>query len=670
MKHALYFLDATHESKLGLSSDTMPIQLGLVASHCLKDHGDLVEVEIFKYLRDLEQRISTRPPLILAVSNYLWNFNLGYEVASIVKKELPHVLTVFGGPNYPDDRDEQIDFLREHPNIDVYIYKDGELPFSNLVSEYLKNPVIEAIQRARLPSCHALVDGEPCFGDLMPRLADLSQTPSPYTAGLMDKFFEENLIPPIQSNRGCPFPCTYCTEGGRYYNKVYKGSLALKKENLDAIVQRIKHTGTLRITDSNFGMFPEDVEFCEYMGEVRKRTGYPDYLTCSTGKNCKERVLRCNELLGNIMRFTASVQSLNQEVLRNVRRTNISLDQIVALSDQVSDTDTHSYSEIILGLPGDSMAAQIESFSGLIASGISNITQHQLALIHGTEVASRKSREKWRIRGMFRPIQRCVGVYDFFGRHFPSVDIEEICVANSTMTYEDYLEARRLYLTVGLFYNDRVFGEIHGLLRILQLPTWDWLWRIHQSIPEMPPELQALYEGFTRDTRGELWETREQLVRDVTAEVERYASGELGGNLIYKYRSMGLIERFAQAHDTAYAHLRAYLADHGVDCADVVEDLERFSQHRKGNLLDTDLEIVEAFDVDVLRILRDVKFARDKRLLDELRYRTRVRIAHSDKQKETLHQQLDFYGRDIGGLTMLLSRYPVKRFYRQAEPVG
>ena len=55
------------------------------------------------------------------------------------------------------------------------------------------------------------IDGKPFFGPLDCRLEDLSEIPSPYTTGMMDKFFSEKFIPAIQTNRGCPFSCTYCS---------------------------------------------------------------------------------------------------------------------------------------------------------------------------------------------------------------------------------------------------------------------------------------------------------------------------------------------------------------------------------------------------------------------------------------------------------------------------
>lgn len=671
MEKAIYLLDLTHESKLGLGSDMMPLQVGLIGAHCLKDHGERVRVELFKFIADLEKAVRETPPFIVGVSNYMWNINLGYKAAGLIKKERPETILVFGGPNFPDTFDEQVGFLKKYPDIDFYINKDGEVPFSRLAGFLLENPDLTAAKQARLPSCCSLVEGIPYFGEVDARLMDLSATPSPYTTGLMDKFFEHKLLPTLQTNRGCPFTCTFCTEGSKYYNKIGRLSLERKKADIEYIVARNKHTKTLRITDSNFGMFAEDVEFCQYLSEVQKRTGFPEYVASSTGKNQKERILKCNELLGGIMRFTASVQSLNPQVLKNIKRDNISLDQIISLSDRISDTETHSYSEIILGLPGDSLETEKESIEGLTRAGISNVTQHQMALIYGTEMGTAQCRQEYQMKTKFRPVQRCIGLYSMNEETFTAVEIEEICVANSTMSYEDYLEARRLYLTVGFFYNDRIFGEIHALLRFLQLSTWQWLLLIHEDVKtnEKTARIRGLYDGFLNETRAELWETPQDLTRDVSKDIDQYASGEIGGNLIYKYRSQAITENFEELQQTAYRNLRAYLAKSGVVCEDLVRELEIFSQYQKANLFDFELTRMETFTYDIIKLIKDPSLAREKKELKDIRCPTTIRFAHTDQQKETIGRQLDFYGRSIGGLTMLLARFPIKRFYRTAEKI-
>jgi hypothetical protein len=667
MKKPIYLIDLTHESVLGLGSDTMPLQIGLIATYCLKEHGDRVEVEIFKYISDFEAAVRRRPPFLIGSSNYLWNIDLCYKFVQAVRRRHPEVITVFGGPNYPDEQTEQIDFLRAHPDIDFYIEKDGEVPFARLVGRLLDEADVAAAKKAMLPSVHALHEGEAYFGSLEPRLRDLTAIPSPYTAGLMDKFFDGRLLPTIQTNRGCPFSCTFCTEGSRYYTKVFKTNFERKKAEIDYIVARIGNIKTLRITDSNFGMFEEDVEFCRYLGKIQDETGYPEYVTCSTGKNKKERILECNQLLKGAMRLTASVQSLSPVVLDLVKRSNVSLDALMMMSDQTSDTDTHSYSEVILALPGDSLAIEQETISGLMDAGIGNITQHQLALIYGTEINSRASRATHGMRSKSRPIQRCVGSYRFLGEDIAAIETEEICIANNTLPYEDYVEARRFYLTVGLFYNDRIFGEIHALLRVLKLPTYEWIKLLHDNAAAFPQEIARLYESFTADTVNELWDDPDQLRRDVSANLPRYVAGEAGGNIIYKYRSKATIDHFEVLHATAYRYLRQHLHDKGVSCADAVRDIETYSRHQKFDLLNTDYSSIETYSYDVHRLITDAEFARKGHRLDELRRATTIRIEHSSRQRATIERQLGIYGRDLGGLTMLLSRFPVKRFYRNAE---
>lgn len=669
-KKTIYLIDLAHESSLGIGSDTMPLQLGLVGAYCLHELGDQVEIEIFKFTKEFEEAALEKPPFLIGVSNYLWNIDIGTKYIQALKRRYPDVITVFGGPNYPDVQEEQVDWLKDNPDADFYIYKDGEVPFTNLLKYLLNNPDIAAAKQARLPSIHAIHDGEAYFGELEPRIRDLASVPSPYLMGLMDKFFDQRLIPTIQTNRGCPFTCTFCTEGGRYYNKVFKSSLERKVAEVDYILGHIKHTRTLRITDSNFGMFQEDQDFCEHLGKMQDDTGYPEYIMCSTGKNKKERVLKCNELLHGAMRLTASVQSLSPEVLDAVKRNNISIDGLMYLSDETSETDTHAYSELILALPGDSVERHEMSMDELMKIGIGNITQHQLALIHGTEMNSRKSREEYGYRSSFRPIQRCVGTYSFGDDEFASVEVEEIAISTNTLSYDDYLSLRRLYLTVGVFYNDRIFGEIHALLRLLSLSTFAWIKTIHDNIHNLEPEIRALYDGFTHDTAGELWDTHVQLDKDVSADVDRYESGELGGNIIYKYRSKSIVEHFEEVHQIAFKFLREFLAKEGKNCELAVAELERFSRHQKLDLFNLEYSAEADFAYDIPKMVQDAAFARKGGKLEDLRYPVKVAIRHSEKQRTTIERELKFYGEDIPGLTMLISRYPVKRFWRRAETVS
>jgi len=67
-------------------------------------------------------------------------------------------------------------------------------------------------------------------------------------------------------------------------------------------------------------------------------------------------------------------------------------------------------------------------------------------------------------------------------------------------------------------------------------------------------------------------------------------------------------------------------------------------------------------------MVRDAAFAR-KSTLEALHHSVRLRICHTEKQRATIKRELEFYGGDVAGMTMLISRYPVKRFWRSVTVV-
>ena len=46
------------------------------------------EISLFKYIHDIENAIKESPPDVLALSNYIWSYNLSSEIFKILKKRL------------------------------------------------------------------------------------------------------------------------------------------------------------------------------------------------------------------------------------------------------------------------------------------------------------------------------------------------------------------------------------------------------------------------------------------------------------------------------------------------------------------------------------------------------------------------------------------------------
>ena len=136
--------ELTHTGTI-IDANNTPLAIGYIAAHLESVVEKDVEIQLFKYPKDLSEFLGNRTPQIAAFSNYMWNERLQYEYASQIKKRHPHVVTIFGGPNYPIDKEEQLEFLRKHPNIDFYVDGEGELAFAELVTALIAQNSMETL---------------------------------------------------------------------------------------------------------------------------------------------------------------------------------------------------------------------------------------------------------------------------------------------------------------------------------------------------------------------------------------------------------------------------------------------------------------------------------------------------------------------------------------------
>ena len=102
--------DITHDT-IVLVSDTIPINIGFIASYINKTYGDKVDITLFKYPDDIINEIKSNPPDVIGLSNYSWTSNLSEFLASLAKKCNPNVVTFQGGTNFPHDDETQKTFL-------------------------------------------------------------------------------------------------------------------------------------------------------------------------------------------------------------------------------------------------------------------------------------------------------------------------------------------------------------------------------------------------------------------------------------------------------------------------------------------------------------------------------------------------------------------------------
>jgi radical SAM superfamily enzyme YgiQ (UPF0313 family) len=540
----VYLGDLTYTT-LSLATDAFPLNVGFIAAYAKKCFGNEIDVRIFKYIPDLEQALAERPPDILGLSNYPWNFHLGLECFRMARAISPNTICVMGGPNIPLDDEPRKEFIRRYPQIDFYAYLEGEEAFSLLIQRAMDT----GVDREKMKSApidgfiHRVSESEVMCGTMLPRRRNLDEIPSPYLTGFMDKFFDGILSPMMETNRGCPFSCTFCHEGNSLISKVNQFSLERVKAELDYIAAAVEKApnfiSNLMFADPNFAMYERDYEIVEHIEKIQQRQNWPRSIFASTGKNKKERIAKALRKLNGSMSMWMSVQSMDPVVLREIQRENISTSQMLALAGVYQEFGLPTLSELILGLPGDSYERHVKSLADVVEAGIEIIDTYTCMLLNGTKLNSAISRATYKIGSHFRVIPR-----DFakLSNGRIAVEIEEIISSTNTMSFEDYQEARKLHLMVAVVYNGGGFGPLLRFLRHKKTPVIQFLERLVADIHSAPGSVQTIFQSFMRLTKEELWNSEEEL-RDYVYSGDNYnklLNGEIGINLIQTHTAMSL----------------------------------------------------------------------------------------------------------------------------------
>ena len=150
----------------------------------------------------------------------------------------------------------------------------------------------------------------------------------------------EKKVPSLHlANRGCPFTCSFCHTGSDYFHKLNKFSGERVKEEIYYVAKKANKLGmtNLLMADVNFGMYPQDSKTCEFLVESKKKYGWPLQVMATTGKNSKQRVMEITGILGNMFSVNMSMQSMDNQVLENIKRSNIKLDHMVAINDHLRE---------------------------------------------------------------------------------------------------------------------------------------------------------------------------------------------------------------------------------------------------------------------------------------------------------------------------------------------
>jgi len=670
----IWLVDPTYTQQQ-ISSEAMPNAIGGIATFTEYSLKLKNKIRLFKYPEKLAVALENEGiPDIIGFSNYMWNCELSLALARRIKEYAADTIVVMGGPNYPVTSDEQEDFLRKHPEIDFYVTGEGELAFTNLVATLINADMKKNNLKEDLPSVHYIrADDKVSISSTIERLKDLTEIPSAYTTGKMDEFFDGKLLPVIQTTRGCPFACTFCVEGTQYYNKVYRTNLEKIEAELDYIgskmadVRKKGGRNDLWLVDSNFGMYNQDLDTCKAIANCQKKYGWPEYIQCDTGKNNKAKVLDAARLVKGAMRLSGSVQSLDPEVLKNIKRSNIAPDALMQLAMEAAEVDTDSRSEIILALPGETLKSHFDTIHTVINAGFNHVNTYQLMLLPGTEVSSPESRKQFGMKTRYRVLPRCFGYYQVLNRQIKAAEIEEICVSTNTLSFEDYVSSRKMHLLIHLFHNDGLFGSVLKLIKSLKLSVFRWLELLYTE--NLEGNTNELFSSFEKETRGELWMNQGELRPTIQEPgvIDRYIGGELGYNLLFVYKAIAMKKYMVDLKMLARKTLHKLLIENNfaspdyLNLADSILEFDTASTQNLFHDIDTNTSLVVDYNIpkflDAQTLQSPDQYKFDKQMT--------VNFILDEEQKDILKRHLDIYGDTDLGVSRILTKVFVKKILRK-----
>lgn len=582
----IYLADLTYTT-LSLATEAFPLNIGFVAAYCQKIYGNEVDIRLFKYIDDLDQALHNDPPDILGLSNYPWNFRIGIEFFRLLESISPRTIRVMGGPNIPLHDTERTAFILQNPEIDFYSYLEGEQAFVNLVERAIETGLDK--QKMKMAPVDGMLfrinDSEVAKGIFLPRRKLLDEIPSPYLTGFMDKFFDGKLSPMLETNRGCPFQCTFCHEGNKLISKVNSFSLDRVLAEIDYVAAHVPdQVSNLMFADPNFGMYARDSEICRHISNIQAKQNWPRNIFASTGKNKKERIGESLKMLNGTMKLWMSVQSMNPVVLKHIKRDNIKLDQMMGLSEVFENMGVPTFSELILGLPGDTYESHLSSIGKLVDSGVDFISTYTLMLLNGTHLNTEEGRRTNGFGTHFRIIPRDFGR---LSNGAIAIETEEVVTSSHWLSLDDYVGLRVFHLVVNVLYNGKAFGPLFRHFKQNDMSVSELLARVLRNVETAPPKVVDFVGQFKQQTRDELWDSDEELLKYASREenYEKLVAGDLGANLLQTYvaRSLQIMSHWA---DYLFDQAEKMVLERGKDSDQllILSDLKSYCLGRVHNI--------------------------------------------------------------------------------------
>lgn len=287
---------------------------------------------------DIVEKLLSLQPKIIGFSVYIWNIREISETVELVKKIAPQTIIVLGGP--------EVSHLPDKPAVvelaDFVVQGAGEISFKQLCEQVLNGN----------RPLNKVINGE---------ISSLDKLKLPY------EFYDEedirNRLIYVEASRGCPFKCEFCLSALDKTSKPFELSVFL--DEMDKLIQRgarnfkfIDRTFNLKVTTSVtiLEFFLERMTDDLYLHFEVIPDNLPDKL--------KQTLMRFPK---SSLQFEIGVQTFDPKIQALISRKQDNQKTCENLLWLRENTGAHLHTDLIFGLPEDTLENFAQSFDQLVA---------------------------------------------------------------------------------------------------------------------------------------------------------------------------------------------------------------------------------------------------------------------------------------------------------------
>ncbi len=410
-------------------------------------------------------------------SNYMWSMDVNIQVSQAIKSHDGRNLTIHGGPSTPEYQQASADFMAAHPSVDISVHGEGEVSITEIFNHIVKSSEGEVTyQQDALAEVTGITFRDKLLGGLVrtakrTRMAAPDEVPSPYLSGLFDVYAGRVEAAIIESNRGCPFGCTFCDWGSATNQKVRKFDLDRVKDEIEWIGKN--KVRVIWIADANFGLYDRDIELSQFIVDTKEKYGYPQEVVVNYTKNSTWRLVEIIKVFtagGIISQGIISIQTTDEKTLEVINRKNIKTEKYDELTKVFYDLKLPLSTDLMIGLPGITVAAFNNDLQRYIDMDVS-VKAYPTQLLPNSPMADPEYIEKYQIK----------------------VDAQDFVISSFSFTEQDLQFMKGMYQ---IYTMADGYSLLRYVIRYLQwehdIRAVDFLQDLLQFIQENPQRFQLI----------------------------------------------------------------------------------------------------------------------------------------------------------------------------------